>query len=76
MSVFTLAENCGSGEGMGRSGVGLGSGDGGSSSIGKAAGICLFIVFTFSNDWRDGERHQFFSSENCDFVFFAYYIVR
>ena len=75
MSVFALAENCGSGEGMGRSGVGLGSGDGGSSSIGKAAGICLFIVFAFSNDWRDGECHQFFSAEDYDFRLFAYYVV-
>jgi hypothetical protein len=75
MSVFALVENCGSGEGMGRSGVGLGSGDGGSSSIGKAAGVSLVIVFAFSCGWCDGERHQFFSSENCDFVFFAYYVV-
>ena len=65
----------GSGEGMGRSGVGLGSGDGGSSSIGKAAGVCLFIVFAFSIGWCDGECHQFFSAEDCDFGFFACYVV-
>jgi hypothetical protein len=75
MSVFALAENCGSGEGMGRSGVGLGSGDGGSSSIGKAAAVSLVIIFAFSNGWCDGERHQFFSTEDYNFGFFAYYVV-
>ena len=49
---------------MGRNGVGIGSGDGGSSSIGDAVGKGLFIVFAFGCGWRDGERHQFFSTEN------------
>jgi hypothetical protein len=75
MNVFALAENCGSGEGMGRSGVGLGSGDGGSSSIGKAAGVSLVIIFAFSNGWCDSECHQFFSAEDYNFRFFAYYVV-
>ena len=73
--VVELAEMYGSGEGMGRSGVGLGSGDGGSSSIGKAAGVRLFIVFAFSLGWCDGECHEFFSAEDCDFCFFADYVV-
>ena len=52
----------GSGEGIGRYGTGLGSGVGGSSSSGKVAGACLFIVFLFCYDWRYGEGHEFFSA--------------
>lgn len=65
----------GSGEGMGRYGVGLGSGVGGSSSRGKVAGFCLFIVFLFCCGWCDGEGCELFSADDCDFGFFADYII-
>jgi hypothetical protein len=65
----------GGGDGKGRSGAGLGSGDGGSNSIGKAAGVCLLIVFAFSLDGCDSKCHEFFSAKDRDFGFFADYVV-